>query len=108
MRYCGNIGYAETVEVKPGVWVEQIMERPYRGDVTKQKRDLDLSSDEVNSSPVTNNTLSIVADAYAYDHYYAMRYAEIMGAKWQVKSVTVSRPRLELTLGGLYHDADAI
>ena len=38
MKFYGPIGYAETVETKPGVWEEQIAERMYYGDLTRNTR----------------------------------------------------------------------
>ena len=64
----------------------------------------DESDDKVNDSITSNNTISIMADAYAYDHFYDMRYVEWQGAKWKVTNVEVQHPRLILTIGGLYNE----
>ena len=37
-KWFGKIGYAETVETAPGVWVEHIVEREYYGDLNKNNR----------------------------------------------------------------------
>lgn len=104
MRFCGKIGYApEQVETSPGVYEEKIVEHVYRGDVTRNTRRLE-SDDKVNNSITSNNTISIMADAYAYDHFYDMRYVEWQGAKWKVTNVEVQHPRLILTIGGLYNE----
>ena len=47
--------------------------------------------------------LSILADPFAQEHFYAMRYATLYGAKWIIDNVDVQFPRLILTLGGQYH-----
>lgn len=101
-KYYGKIGYAETAETAPGVWEEQIVERSYYGDLLRNMRRLQ-SSDKVNDDINISNELSIVADPYAINNFYSMRYAEFMGAKWKVSSVEVQYPRLILTLGGLYN-----
>lgn len=101
-KYCGKIGYATTVETTPGVWSEQIVERKYYGDLTRNSRRLQ-SPDKVNDDIVIANQLSIVADPYAINNFHSMRYAEFMGAKWKVSDVEVQYPRLILTLGGLYN-----
>ena len=36
-KWYGVIGYAESVEVEPGVWDEQIIERPYYGDLIPEE-----------------------------------------------------------------------
>lgn len=101
-KYCGKIGYATTVETTPGVWSEQIVERKYYGDLTRNSRRLQ-SPDKVNDDIVIANQLSIVADPYAINNFHSMRYAEFMGAKWKVSDVEVQYPRLILTLGGVYN-----
>lgn len=101
-KHYGKIGYAETVEVKPGVWKEQITERKYYAEVTRNTRRLQ-STDKVNDDININNTFSIVADPYAINNFHSMRYVEFMGAKWKVSNVEVQYPRLLLTLGGLYN-----
>ena len=34
-KWYGVIGYAETVEIRPGVWKDQITERTYSGDLIR-------------------------------------------------------------------------
>lgn len=103
-KYYGNIGFAETVETKPGVWTEQITERKYYGDVLQINRRLQTPSETLNDNELISNMISIVADAYAYNNFHSMRYVEWMNAKWKVSNITVQHPRLQLTLGGLYHE----
>lgn len=101
-KYYGIIGYAETVESERGLHKEVIIPRPYYGDVRKASRRL-VSSEHLNTDVAVTNTISIVADAYAYEHFFAIRYAEWAGAKWKVETVEVARPRLILTLGGVWN-----
>lgn len=105
-KWFGIIGYAETVETKPGVWKEQIVPREYYGDLIRNSRRLQ-SADKVNDDLNIFNELSIVSDPYAMNNFHSMRYAEFMGAKWKIANVEVSYPRLVLTLGGLYHGEQA-
>lgn len=102
MKWFGTIGYAETVETKPGVWEEQITKREYFGDLLRNSRRIQ-SSDKVNADLDISNEISIVSDPYAYENFHSMRYAEFMGAKWKITNVEVQYPRLTLTLGGLYN-----
>lgn len=105
-KWYGSIGYAETVETKPGVWVEQITEHKHFGDMLPETRRLQ-STDQVNDDINIANKLSIVADPYALEHYYSMRYAEFNGARWKITNVEVARPRLILTLGGIWNGKQA-
>ena len=101
-KWFGKIGYAETVETAPGVWEEQITVREYYGDLTRNTRRLQ-TADKVNDDININNELSIVSDPYAINHFYSMRYAEFMGARWKITNVEVQYPRLILSLGGIYN-----
>ena len=101
-KFYGKIGYADTKETAPGVWVEQITERNYYGELVRNTRRLE-SSGNLNDNINIANEISIVADPYANSHFHEMRYAEFQGARWKVSNVEVKYPRLILTLGGLYN-----
>lgn len=102
-KFYGAIGYADMSKTAPGVYRETITERNYTGDVlknTSKRRD----GENLNSNISLDNQLSIVADPFAYANFYLIRYVVWMGTKWQVTSVDVDRPRLKLTLGGVYNE----
>lgn len=101
-RFCGIVGYAETKETRPLIWEDRIIERKYYGDVVKNKKRTE-NSGNVNDDIVLSNAISIIADAYAYDHFFAIKYVIWQNSKWKVTEVEVSRPRLILTLGGIYN-----
>ena len=101
-RWRGVIGYAEQKETSPGVWVEEIIERSYKGYLIQNSRQLQ-SSDQLNDNINVSNEISIVADPYANQNFHAIRYAEFMGAKWKISNIRVQHPRLILTIGGLYN-----
>ena len=104
-KFFGEIGYAETKEVRPGSWEEVITEKKYYGDVIRNTRRLE-KGEHLNSDVNVNNLISIVADAFAYDHFFAIRYVRWMGARWSVTNVEVQRPRLILTIGGVFNGAE--
>ena len=101
-KFYGSIGYAELVETAPGVWVEQITERKYYGDVNRDGRRRQ-GAKQVNDDISVSSEISIVADPYAYNHFHTMRYVEFMGAKWKISPVEPKPPRLILSIGGLYN-----
>lgn len=101
-KFFGAIGYAETKETTPGVWEEQITERTYYGDLTRNTRRLQ-TSDKLNDDINVTNEISIVADPFAYQNFHSMKYIVFMGAKWKIESVEVQYPRLILTVGGVYN-----
>ena len=101
-KFYGMIGFAETVETVPGVWVEQITERPYFGDLTRNFRRLQ-TADQLNDNINVENNISIVSDPYANQNFHSIRYAEFMGTRWKISNVEVQYPRLILTTGGVYN-----
>lgn len=105
-KYYGKIGFVETVETEPGIWDEQIVERPYYGDLTRNTSRYQNSSG-VNDDINISNNISIIADPYANENFHHMRYAEFMGAKWKITNIEVVRPRLILTIGGVYNGEQA-
>lgn len=105
MKFYGSIGFTETLETTPGVWEEIIVTHNYYGDVVRNSRRYESSSDKLNDNLNITNQFSIVADAYAYQNFHKMRYVEWMGAKWKITSVDASnRPRLILEVGGVYNE----
>ncbi len=108
-KYAGKVGYVhESVETKPGVWEDSVVEKSYFGDVNRNTRKLDETTDKLNKDLSVSNEISIVADAYAFEHFFAIRYVEWSGALWTVDSVEVQSPRLILRLGGVYNGPRAI
>ena len=101
-KWFGKIGFAETKETTPGVWEEQITEREYFGDLTRNTRRLQ-SSENLNDNITVDNEISIVADPFANQNFHAMRYVKFMGTKWKVSTVEVQYPRLILSLGDIYN-----
>lgn len=104
-KFFGKIGFAEFVTVD-GITTENVIERCYYGDVTRNTRKLE-SSGHLNDNVNVGNTISIVADPYANLNFFSMRYIEWMNAKWKITDVDVQYPRLILTIGGLYNGNQA-
>lgn len=105
-KFHGEIGYGETVETAPGVWEDVITEKSYFGDVIRNTRRL-REGEGVNNDLSVGNSISIVADAYANEHFFAIRYIRWMGALWTVADVEVKSPRLVMRLGGVYNGPKA-
>lgn len=101
-RYHGKVGYGDTVEVSPGVHADTIVERTYYGDITRNSRAL-REGEHLNQDLSVGNSISIVADAYAREHFFAIRYVEWAGVLWTVADVEVQHPRLLLNLGEVYN-----
>lgn len=105
-KFFDVVGYGESVEIRPGVYEDVIVEKSYYGDVIRNSRLLQ-ENQKVNDDLRLNNSISIVADAYADEHFHAVKYVRWAGAYWKVAEVTVQRPRLIFRLGGVYNGPKA-
>lgn len=103
-RFYGEIGYGTAVENPPesGVWVDQIEEYCYQGDILRNARQVENPNDIIPDVAVANS-ISIVADEFAIENFKNIKYARWEGALWTVTTVEVRRPRLILTLGKIYN-----
>jgi len=104
MRFCGKVGFLITKEDSndPGIYVPQIVEKKYFGDVLRKSVQWNRS-DSLNDDLVVNKSISIVADKFLYDNIGAMKYVEYMGVKWTIASMEPERPRITLEVGGVYN-----
>jgi len=101
-RFFGPVGFDVPDKVRPGVFMPGITEKNYSGDVL-QVIGKWQDHDEVNRDLTTQHRFSIIADPFAEQNYHTIRYIIWNGAKWKVTSVEVKRPRLILSIGGLYN-----
>lgn len=101
-KFYGRVGYAHNVKTSPGVYEDQMTERSYFGDVVRNTRRL-APGEHLSDDISVSNSISIVADAYANNNIFAIRYVEWMGILWKVETVEVQSPRLLLTLGDKYN-----
>lgn len=108
-KYFDKIGFAVTEEVdpvnRPGIYKDTITEKPYYGDEIVNMTSKWIENSQKNDDLRITNKISIVADAYADQHFHSIKYLWYHGIRWKVTHVEVSRPRLILTTGGEYHDS---
>jgi hypothetical protein len=121
-KFHGMIGYSESVEQKittgidpdtqepievgNGVWLDEITEREYFGDILRETKQW-TNSGQVNDNLVINNRISIVADDFANSNFSAMKYVIWAGVYWKISNIEIQRPRLILSLGGVYNGIKA-
>lgn len=107
-KFYGTIGFAETMEspVGSGIWIEQIIERTYPGEIIRHRRRWE-QGERINDNVSLSNEISIVADPYLYRSIGQIRYVEYMGSKWRVTDVEDAYPRIKLTVGGVYNGEKA-
>lgn len=100
-RYSGLVGYGQQVEVEPGVWDTEDKEVMMKGDLLRQNANIQDSG--INDKVSLNHRVSLIGDAYAFDNYYNMKWVTVNGFKWAVSAIELQRPRLIVTLGGIWN-----
>jgi hypothetical protein len=110
-RFFGKVGFIRTEETDPedhpGVWRPIITEREYYGDMIRNTHRWDQNGNSTNDNLVLNNTISIVADSFAEENVGAMKYVRLYGERWKITNIEQQRPRLLLTVGGLYNGPES-
>lgn len=101
-KFYGKIGFLKTEETAPDVYSEILTERLYKGDVIRNQKRYQ-SSEGLNDDAVLSNNISIIADNYANENVFAIKYVIYKGVPWKVTNVEIQRPRIILTLGGKYN-----
>ena len=102
-RFSGKIGFCIVKETTPGVFMpSDPEERIYHGDVINRKVRLE-NGDGTNTDFTLNHDISIVADKFAKENIGFMKYVVLHGIKWEITSVTITNPRIQLSLGGVYN-----
>ena len=101
-RFYGIVGFGNTVEVRPGVMEDVIVEKPYYGDVLRPARSFEQGEKVINDIRASNQ-ISVVADDYASENVFAIRFVEWKGVLWSVSNVEEQRPRLIFRLGEVYN-----
>ena len=104
-KFYGNIGYAISKETAPGVWVEDIVERKYSGDVYRNTRKLQ-SGNQVNDSIDISNEISILSDPFAILNYFVPNQTEPSSATGSSRTIAdwilVRAPDTRVSIRYLY------
>jgi len=101
-KFYGTIGFVETEEAKAGVHEEVVTEKSYTGDILRSAKRWE-DGPKVNSDLMIENRISIIADSFAIDNTPNMRYVTLSGSRWKISSAEIQRPRIIISLGGLYN-----
>ncbi len=101
-KFHGVIGYIRNEETAPGVWSEVVTKRPCSGDILRSTKRWE-NGDKVNDNLTIDNRFSIIADEFAISNVHFMRYLTITGSSWKITSFEILRPRIILTVGGVYN-----
>ncbi len=105
-KFHGNIGFVRTEKTVSGVIVEVPTEYPYYGDIIRESWNFE-KSEQVNDNLIIRNRFSIVADKFALQNLQYMKYVIWEGTAWKIESAEIQRPRIILTVGGVYNGLKA-
>lgn len=102
-RFSGHVGLrTDPVEVEPGIYDEGIEDRPITGDILLKPTRWsggELSQDSVRA----NHEVSFIIPETTLSDFAEVVYVVWQNRKWSVTAIQYMRPRLKLTLGGLYN-----
>lgn len=101
-KFHGEIGYAISTETAPGVWTDVITSRDYTGDVLRETKQW-KEANQANDNLVVSHRISVIGDDFASSNLTAMRYVVWAGVYWKISTIEMQRPRLILSLGGVYN-----
>jgi hypothetical protein len=101
-KFSGLVGYVTQSETSPGVWSSAENSIMMKGDIIRQSSN-SQNDNKVNSDIALSHRVSLVGDAYSLRNYYDIRWVDIKGKKWEVSSIEIQRPRLIVTLGGVWN-----
>ena len=101
-RFSGSVGYITQEEKVPGVWSSAENSKMMKGDIIRQSSTVQ-NGDKVNSDITLSHRVSLLGDAYAFGNYYNIKWIQLDGRKWEVTTVEIQRPRIIVTLGGVWN-----
>lgn len=103
MKFHGVIGFAVQSETAPGVWTDSFEEKFYKGDVIRNYSKWQ-KGENLNDDIEISNQICILGDYYAYQNLSTMKYVEWMGSKWKITGIDVDRPKIKLSIGGIFNE----
>jgi hypothetical protein len=101
-RYAGLVGYVTQEESVPGVWSPVDKSVMMKGDLIRQSSSVQ-NGDKVNSDVSLNHRVSLLGDSYAFNNYFNLKWIELDGLKWEASSIELQRPRIIVTVGGVWN-----
>jgi len=101
-RFWGNIGINRgTQTTAPGIIENVIEEMKVKGEIRNVKAS--WSQQAMNDGIRMQHLLSVVTPEDSEIDFNEVVYIVWQGRKWAVTSIQYNRPRVELTMGGLYN-----
>lgn len=89
----------------PGVFNDIITEVKVTGSLLREAQYPNRSTETTTTNVALQNRISIIMDSRIKDKIFNIRWAKFKGVKFAVTSIEVKRPRIFLTLGGVYNES---
>lgn len=89
----------------PGVFSDAMKEIPVTGLLLREGQYPNRPVEGTVTNVALQNRISIVMDSRIEKHIFNIRWATFEGVKFAVTSIEVKRPRIVLTLGGVYNES---
>ena len=102
-RFHGKVGFLiPHDDQETGVAQPEAVEKSLFGKVLEHTRRWD-SGDQINDNLTVANQIAVTATDFAFKHASSIVYVHYMGGLWKVTSIKVKRPKIILTLGGVWN-----
>lgn len=101
-KYAGLVGYVTQEQKVPGVWSSVENPRMMKGDILRQYS-TNQDGSKVNGDVSFNHRISLIGDAYSFANYFSIKWIQNDNIKWKVTSIEIQRPRIIVSLGGVYN-----
>lgn len=101
-KFAGLVGYVTESETTDGVWTPVSNARMMQGDILRGAS-VSQNTEKVNKDVTLQHRISVIGDAFAYANFFDIKWVEYLGIKWEVTMIEIIKPRVILTLGGVWN-----
>lgn len=102
-KYKGEIGFAINETLRPGVVVDKIEERTYKGNIITTNVTNQTGEGVVDNLNMSMK-ISVMMNLYLRKNFQSIRYITYMGSRWKITNIDpTEHPRVILTIGGVYN-----
>ena len=108
-KFSGLIGFvSNSGETYPGsgIYDTSVIERTYCGDIQKATNRYPSDS-SIATTLKLDNIFSFVMDPYIYANHGNIAYIIYSGTCWKVEKIDIQRPRITISVGGVYNGPKA-
>ena len=101
-RFSDKVGYVSQGALVDGVQEVVVTERVLKGVVLETIASIQ-DGEKVNDDIRLQDRVEVLADAYALENFSKIKFVVRLGIPWIAQTVRVERPRIIISLGGVYH-----